>query len=379
MADTIFKSEKESNRFKMNILRANMESLNTKDLSLAIINNDIDLTILRIPSENTSQISKLETLGFSYYQTDTLVYYYVNFEDYLPKALKNNDISFRIATLNDSNIISNMVDQIFPGYTNHYNSNPFIDKQNILEGYKEWVLDFIEKENKYVFLVIKSGKNVGFATCSILKDEAEGVLYGVLPGFAGGGIYSDIIRYTQQFMKDIGIRKMKVSTQVQNYAVQKVWSREGFFMLKSFATIHINSLLNHTCIPKINFDIFITDDDIKNYGTLSGDINPVHFNDNFAKSIGFNKKIAHGLIANAEMSKYFGMEFPGNGTLFKSYYYKFIRPLYPNQKYRVIISTPYFDDLKNLYVCLVKIYDNENNLCLLSNNHLIKKQQKNSL
>lgn len=373
MADTIFKSEKESDRFKMNILRANVESLNTKDLGLAILNNDIDLTILRIPCENISQISKLETLGYSYYQTDTLVYYFVNFENYLPKVLLNNDITFRIAKLNDSDIISKMVDQIFPGYTNHYNANPFIDKKNILEGYKEWVLDFIEKVNKYVFLVIKSKEIVGFATCSILNDEAEGVLYGVLPQFAGGGIYSDIIRYTQQFMNDLGIKKMKVSTQVQNYAVQKVWSREGFYMLKSFATIHINSLLNYTCIPKINFDIFITEDDIKNYGTLSGDMNPVHFNDDFAISLGFDRRIAHGLIANAEMSKYFGTNFPGNGTIFMSYFYKFFKPLYPNEKYSVIISTPYFDELKNLYVCLVKIYNNENNLCLLSYNYLIKK------
>jgi acyl dehydratase len=373
MTNTIFRSEKESNRFKMNILRVNMESLDIKDLSQSIHNNNIDLTILRIPCENLYQISKLEVLGFSYYQTDTLVYYYVNLVDYLPNELKNDNISFRKATLNDSIEISNMVEQIFPGYTNHYNSNPYIDKQNILEGYKEWVLDFIEKENKFVFLVMKSGINIGFATCSILGDEAEGVLYGVLPEFAGGGVYSDIIRYTQQFMKNLGIKKMKVSTQVQNYAVQKVWSREGFSMLKSFATIHINSLLNYTCLPKIDFDIFITDEDIKNYGMLSGDINPVHFDDLFAKNLGFNQRIAHGLIANAEMSKYFGMDFPGNGTLFMSYYYKFFKPLYPNQKYRVTISVPYFDDLKSLYICLVKIYDNENSLCLMSYNNLMKK------
>lgn len=373
MADSIFKSEKESKRFKMNILRAYVENLNTKDLSIAILNNDIDLTILRIPCENISQISKLETLGYSYYQTDTLVYYFVNFVNYSPKALSNNDLIFRIATLNDSNIISNMVDQIFPGYTNHYNANPNIDKKNILEGYKEWVLDFIEKENKYVFLVIRSEEIVGFASCSILNDEAEGVLYGVLPQFSGGGVYSDIIRYTQQFIKDLGIKKMKVSTQVQNYAVQKVWSREGFYIFRSIATIHINSLLNYTCVPKINFDIFITEDDIKNYGDLSGDINPIHFNDDFAISLGFEQRIAHGLIANAEMSKYFGINYPGNGTIFMSYSYKFFKPLYPNKKYSVIITTPFYDDLKNLYVCLVKIYDYENKLCLLAYNYLIKK------
>ena len=373
MSSLIFKSEKESERFNMNILRVSMDSLNLKELNTAILDNNIDITILRIPSENLDQISKLEVLGFQYFQADTLVYYYVNFENYVPNELKNKDLSFPIATPNDKKEIANLVDLIFPGYTNHYNSNPFIEKENILEGYKEWVLDFIENENKRVFLVRKNGKNIGFATCSIENGEAEGVLYGVLPEAAGGGIYSDIIRFTQNYMKDLGLKVMKVSTQVQNYAVQKVWSREGFFMMKSFATLHINSLLNFSHFPEMNFDIFITDEDVKNFGSISGDINPVHFDDDFAQKIGFSQRIAHGLIANSEMSKYFGMDFPGNGTLFMSYYYKFLKPLYPNQNYKVSVTVPYFIESKNIFKCLVKIYDNQDDLCLFSYNDLIKK------
>lgn len=373
MNNLIFKSEKESNRFQMNILRASMESLDIKALNNAILENQTDLTILRLPCENLPQISKLQNLGFPFFQTDTLVYYYVDFNEYQPKELKNSDLTFDFATNQDKNILSELVDKIFPGYTNHYNSNPYIDKQNILEGYKEWVIDFIGAENKFVFLVKKQGEIIGFATCTNENNEAEGVLYGVLPTASGGGVYSDIIRYTQSFMKDLGVNIMKVSTQVQNYAVQKVWSREGFFMKKSFATIHINSLLNYSHFPKKSFQIEISDEDIKNYGTLSGDINPVHFDDEYAKEIGFVKRISHGLIANAEMSKYFGMEFPGNGTLFMSYYYKFYKPLYPNQLYNVVVSVPFYDITKSLYLCLVKIYDEDNNLCLLSYNDLIKK------
>lgn len=373
MNNLIFKSEKESKRFQMNILRASMESLDIKTLNNAILENHTDLTILRLPCENLPQISKLQNLGFPYFQTDTLVYYYVDFNEYQPKELKNSDLTFDFAIDQDKNILSELVDKIFPGYTNHYNSNPYIDKQNILEGYKEWVIDFIGAENKYVFLVKKQGEIIGFATCTNENNEAEGVLYGVLPTASGGGVYSDIIRYTQSFMKDLGVNIMKVSTQVQNYAVQKVWSREGFFMKKSFATVHINSLLNYSHFPKKSFQIEISDETIKNYGTLSGDINPVHFDDEYAKEIGFVKRISHGLIANAEMSKYFGMEFPGNGTLFMSYYYKFYKPLYPNQVYNVEINVPFYDASKNLYLCLVKIYDQDNNLCLLSYNDLIKK------
>jgi hypothetical protein len=373
MMNQFFKSEKESSRFNMNILRVKMEDINVKELNEHILAENVDLTILRIPCEKGDQISKLQILGYPYFQADTLVYYYVDFNIYIPSEIKNKDLVFNLATNSDKGDISGLVDMIFPGYTNHYNSNPYIDKQNIIEGYKEWVLDFIEKENKYVFLVKKNNKNIGFATCSVEDSEAEGVLYGVLPEAAGGGVYSDLIRFTQNYMKNLEINVMKVSTQVQNYAVQKVWGREGFVLLKSYSTIHINSFLKYSCLPIRNFEINISEDSIEKYGELSGDINPVHFDNNFAKKQGFPSRIAHGLIANAELSKYFGMDFPGNGTLFLSYYYKFIRPLYPNKKYKVIISVPFYNKVKNLYLCLAKIYDNEDNLCLLSYNDLIKK------
>ncbi|OYU81333.1 MAG: hypothetical protein CFE23_04355 [Flavobacterium sp. BFFFF1] len=373
MNDFILRSQKESARFNMNILRIGMQSINIRELGNALISNDTDIAILRIPCEKLSQISKLSLLGFTYFQADTLVYYHTDLSKYEPKELVNKDLEFVRAVKDDASLLGALVERIFPGYTNHYNSNPFIEKQNILEGYKEWVVDFITQDDKRVFLVNRNGTTIGFATCAIEGSESEGVLYGVLPEASGGGVYSDIIRFTQAYMKNLGIGKMKVSTQVQNYAVQKVWSREGFFMTESFATIHINSLLNYSRLPKIAFSIFITDEDIKNYGNLSGDINPVHFDDLFAQKLGFTQRISHGLIANAEMSKYFGTEFPGNGTLFMSYYYKFLKPLYPNRHYKVTISTPYFDEEKHIYICLVKILDADDNLCLLSYNDLIKK------
>jgi len=37
---------------------------------------------------------------------------------------------------------------------------------------------------------------------------------------------------------------MTVTTQIQNYAVQKIWVKEGFSLCNSFDTYHINSFLN---------------------------------------------------------------------------------------------------------------------------------------
>ena len=369
----IFFSELESNRFNMKIARATMGDIDLRSINSFIVKNNIDVTVVRIPCEKLDQVNRLEKMGYPFFQADTLVYYSTNFEKYSPKETRNKDIQFHRAVAGDSTRISNLIDVIFPGYTNHYNSNPFIDKKNIMEGYKEWVINFIDAENKIVFIITRNGKDIGFASCSVENGVAEGVLYGVIPEAAGGGVYSDIIRYTQGYMIDKGISSMKVSTQVQNYAVQKVWAREGFFLAESFATIHVNSLLNFSLIEEIKFNLTFSQKDIDEAGKLSGDLNPIHFDDSFAKKVGLEKRITHGLLANGHMSKFFGTEFPGNGTLFMGYKYKFIKPIYPDKTYKVSITAPHIDSSKGIYLMVVKIYDNENNLVLLAYNDLIKK------
>ena len=365
----------ESKRFNMNIYRGIIYDLDLKQLNTKILEDNIDLAILRIPSAHKIQISKLDKLLFPHFHADTLVYYYVDFEKYTPKILRNDDLEFVVFSKKDYNTLDKLVEEIFTGYTNHYFSNPSIDKSEIIEGYKEWVRGYCLEDNKIGWLVQKNGEDIGFITCNTgLNDGiAEGVLGGVLPSAVGGGVYTDIIRFTQNYMKNTGCNQMKVSTQVQNYAVQKVWVREGFFLKESFDTIHINSMLQFSIFPAKILELIISESDIEMYGKTSGDLNPVHFDNDFASKLGFEGKIAHGLIPNSVVSKFFGTKFPGKGTLFIGYSYKFIKPIYPDKKYSVAISFPAYDKNKGRYLSLVKFIDENDVLCLLSYNHLLKK------
>lgn len=370
--DTYFKSELESNRFNMNIVRGKSENIDIRSLQNQILSNNADIVFLRIPSTNVGQIQNLSKLGYEYFQTDTLVYYFVDFEKYKPNSLKNVDLEFRKAILKDKKLLEEMVCEIFSDYTNHYYSNQYIDKKDILKGYTEWVINFIDDDSKEVFLVFKDDKAIAFATCSEENGIAEGVLYGVMPNSSGGGVYSDIIRFTQNYYIEKGISKMKVSTQVQNYAVQKVWGREGFYMNESYATIHINSLLSYSKYPMKEFYFEVSDEQIVNYATISKDYNVIHFDNEEAQKCGFEGKIAHGLLACGEISRILGTDFPGAGTVFMNYKNIFLAPLYPNNVYKFVLSTPYYNE-KGFYMCVVKVYDSKENLVMLSYNQLIKK------
>ncbi|WP_062651154.1 GNAT family N-acetyltransferase [Chryseobacterium kwangjuense] len=366
-------SNVESQRFNMNILRGNCENINVRELQNTIIQNKADIVILRLASKNSDQIQNLEKLGYEFFQADTLVYYISDFDKYVPKDIVNTDLEFVIANNDDKPVLKDLVSKIFEDYTNHYFSNKYLKKDKILEGYAEWVINFIEDTTKKVFLVKKNGNAIGFATCSLIDGVSEGVLYGILSDYAGGGIYSDIIRFTQNFYKNLGVKKMKVSTQVQNFAVQKVWSREGFFMYEAYNTIHINPLLNYSVISEKRFSLKINKEMIEDYGKISSDYNHIHFDDDAAKNCGFNERIGHGLIAEGEISRILGVEFPGNGTVFINNTNIFLAPLYASKNYTFSITVPFEIVEKEIYLCVIKVLDENGNVIMISYNNVIKK------
>ncbi|MDR5893020.1 MULTISPECIES: bifunctional enoyl-CoA hydratase/phosphate acetyltransferase [Halomonas] len=60
----------------------------------------------------------------------------------------------------------------------------------------------------------------------------------------------------------------------------------------------------------------LTLDDIKLFAIMSGDVNPSHVDDDFARSSRFQEVIAHGMWGGALISTVLGTQLPGPGTLY---------------------------------------------------------------
>jgi 3-hydroxybutyryl-CoA dehydratase len=73
----------------------------------------------------------------------------------------------------------------------------------------------------------------------------------------------------------------------------------------------------------------VTDDQIEAFAKLSGDRNPVHFDDAFARSIGFAGHIAHGAVTTSLLSAVLGMDLPGPGSVFLEQRVRFLKPVLP--------------------------------------------------
>ncbi len=71
----------------------------------------------------------------------------------------------------------------------------------------------------------------------------------------------------------------------------------------------------------------ITEQDIVNFAEVSGDHNPVHLDEEFAKGTIFKGRIAHGMLSASFISTVLAKELPGPGTIYLSQQVKFKRPV----------------------------------------------------
>ena len=72
----------------------------------------------------------------------------------------------------------------------------------------------------------------------------------------------------------------------------------------------------------------ISESDVYLYAGLTGDLNPAHINEEYAKETFFKTRIAHGMLAASYISALLGTEFPGPGTIYISQSLTFLRPVY---------------------------------------------------
>lgn len=71
----------------------------------------------------------------------------------------------------------------------------------------------------------------------------------------------------------------------------------------------------------------IEEHDVQLFAAVSGDVNPVHLDAEFAATTQFGERIAHGMLSGAVISAALAMEMPGPGTIYLGQSLKFRRPV----------------------------------------------------
>ncbi len=73
----------------------------------------------------------------------------------------------------------------------------------------------------------------------------------------------------------------------------------------------------------------ITSADVQAFAALSGDDNPLHLDEAFARTTRFGRPIVHGMLVASLISAVLGRQLPGPGTIYLSQSLEFLRPVYP--------------------------------------------------
>lgn len=76
-----------------------------------------------------------------------------------------------------------------------------------------------------------------------------------------------------------------------------------------------------------SFTKTVTEADAYNYAGVSGDFNPAHINEEYAKETFFKTRIAHGMISAGFISAVLGTKLPGPGTIYIGQDLKFTKPV----------------------------------------------------
>ena len=67
--------------------------------------------------------------------------------------------------------------------------------------------------------------------------------------------------------------------------------------------------------------------DVEAFAAVSGDINPVHLDEAYARTTPFQGRIAHGMLSAAYISAVIGTRLPGPGAIYLSQSLRFRRPV----------------------------------------------------
>lgn len=74
------------------------------------------------------------------------------------------------------------------------------------------------------------------------------------------------------------------------------------------------------------FSKTITEADIVLFAGITGDLNPAHINEEYAKNTFFKTRIAHGILLGGFISSVIGMQLPGPGTIYIRQELNFLAP-----------------------------------------------------
>jgi acyl dehydratase len=78
----------------------------------------------------------------------------------------------------------------------------------------------------------------------------------------------------------------------------------------------------------VTFTKKFTEEDLQRFIEITGDVNPLHVDEEFAARTQFGRRVIHGMLTASIFSTMVGMLLPGTGAIYRSQTIRFLLPVY---------------------------------------------------
>lgn len=121
---------------------------------------------------------------------------------------------------------------------------------------------------------------------------------------------------------------------------------------KSYSEINVGdeATLTHT----------VTNEDVVTFAELTGDVNPIHLDDEFAKKSLFKGRIAHGMLTAGFISTILGTTLPGTNTIYLAQNLKFTAPVRIGDTITAVVKVIDKRDDKKIMTLETNVLNEEN-------------------
>lgn len=114
----------------------------------------------------------------------------------------------------------------------------------------------------------------------------------------------------------------------------------------------------------------VTDELVRAFAEVSGDYNPIHLDEEFAKTTRFGQRIAHGMLSGAFISAVLGYEMTEKKIVYLSQTLKFTAPVFIGDTVTTTATVTAIRDDKNI-VTMDTVCTNQNGETLVKGESVV--------
>ena len=256
------------------------------------------------------------------------------------RSVTNDDIDMVFEWRNRDQIRKNMYNSEIIGYDTH----------------KKWFESILTSNNSQYFIYEQEKTPLGLVSFTNIDHENKHASWAFYSSdFSVRGVGSEMEKLAlQHAFNNLGLNKLCCEVLDFNFPVVRFHQKHGFkiegikkqqykrdneyfdiyqlaILKKDYEKI-LKSDFKSKIAKSYKWNFIIESSMIDKFADVSGDRNPIHLDNETAKKMGFEGRIAHGAILVAEISRVAASEYPGPNTIYLSQDISYSAPVYPGME-----------------------------------------------